>query len=155
MELLMRDATPRDSDTLLRWRNGPEVRSFSENQELISKEEHSFWFANRLSQIPNQPFWMFQKKLEPVGTVRLDFGPNEQVFRISILVAPLSRGEGYGGKMLAISIEKFYELHPEVNIRAKVHKENFASSAIFLKSEFEVIGQVDDFLIFERGANLK
>ena len=38
MDLLIRDVTFKDSEALLEWRNQAEVRMFSRNQGLISKE---------------------------------------------------------------------------------------------------------------------
>lgn len=153
MDLLMRDVTIQDSELLFEWRNQTEVRMFSRNQGLITKETHAQWLNNRLKLMPNHPFWMFENVLGAIGFVRFDFDSVLNHFEISILINPAFRRKGLGRKILTLAMENCLELNSDSNFFAKAHKKNLGSQSLFLNCGFQGFGSVGDFLVFKRLAN--
>ena len=144
------DVTIDDSDLLYEWRNAPEVQEFSRQQSSISKEAHLKWLNERLDELPDQPFWMFEIGHELVGITRLDLDPIFRHFEISITVNPLLRGKGFGGKILNLSIDLAKSRFPGTNFYAEAHKLNKASQLLFLNSGFKLIESKEDFLVLKR-----
>jgi RimJ/RimL family protein N-acetyltransferase len=150
MELLIREVTIQDSDLLLAWRNEAEVRKFSHQQKVISRQEHSEWFNNRLKHLPLQPFWMFENDEEAVGFVRFDFDSIQNHFEISITINSLLRGKGFGKRILSLSIENCISLNSGIDLYAEAHQDNKASQLLFLNCGFKEIESHNEFLIFKR-----
>jgi|688.fasta_scaffold238756_3 RimJ/RimL family protein N-acetyltransferase len=136
MSLLMRDVSIQDSMELLEWRNELSVRKFSHDPGLIKRETHDIWLKHRLLNLPHQPFWVFTKNFEKIGFIRFDLGQLKNEHKVSILLNPLFRGEGYGTLILTQSIEICLARIPYPSFCANIHKDNTASRKLFLKCGF-------------------
>ena len=151
MGITKRNANLGDAAVLLEWRNSPSTRKFSQNSELIKIEDHLEWFLGRLKKIRIEPFFMFELEHKLVGMSRLDFEfQSEDKFVISILVDPDQHSKGMGTKILDMTCETVFNLHPNHTIIAKIHQSNFISQKLFANAGFELQKPVDDFLRFER-----
>ena len=151
MEITQRNATLDDAAVLLTWRNSPSAREFSQHSELIPVDEHFKWFSNRLQRVPTEPFLIFAVDHELIGVSRLDIvGGSTKKFEISILLDPNLRGKGLGTRVLNITCESFFNLHPDRTIVAKVHKHNFISQKLFSKAGFQLRASEGEFLHFEK-----
>lgn len=153
MDLLIRDVTFKDSEALLEWRNQAEVRMFSRNQGLISRETHTLWLENRLKLIPNEPFWMFENSLGKIGFVRFDFNSALKHYEISIVINPAVRGKGLGKMVLNLAIENCVAQNPDFNFFAEAHIDNLSSQSLFLNCGFQELELNGDFLAYKRIAN--
>ena len=136
MDLLIRDVTFKDSETLLEWRNQPEVRIFSRNQGLILKATHTQWLENRLKLISNEPFWMFENSVQKIGFVRFDFDSALKHYEISIV--------------LNLAIENCMAQNPDLNFFAEAHINNLSSQSLFLNCGFQELELKGEFLAYKR-----
>jgi len=151
MEITQRTATLADADVLLNWRNNPSVREFSLQSEVIAMDEHLNWLLGRLERVHFEPFFLFVEDHKMIGMSRLDI-VSEQTnkFEISILVDPDQYGKGVGTRILNMTCESFFSLHPNKTIVAKVQVHNFVSQKLFTNAGFELRNPVGDFLHFEK-----
>lgn len=151
MGITKRNASLGDAAVLLEWRNSPSARKFSQNSELIKIEDHLEWFLERLERTRVEPFFMFELNHKLVGMSRLDFEfQSEDEFVISILVNPDQHSKGIGTKILDITCETIFNLHPNHAITAKIHQSNLISQKLFVNAGFELQNSVGDFLNFKK-----
>jgi UDP-2,4-diacetamido-2,4,6-trideoxy-beta-L-altropyranose hydrolase len=151
MGITKRNASLGDAAVLLEWRNSPSARKFSQNSELIKIEDHLEWFMERLERTRVEPFFMFELNHKLVGMSRLDFEfQSEDEFVISILVNPDQHSKGIGTKILDITCETIFNLHPNHAITAKIHQSNLISQKLFVNAGFELQNPVGDFLNFKK-----
>jgi len=151
MEITQRTATLGDADVLLTWRNNSSVREFSLHSELIPIDEHLKWLSNRLERVQIEPFFLFAAENRMIGMSRLDFvsGKTDK-YEISILVDPDQHGNGLGTRILNLTCESFFTLHPDKTIIARVHERNLGSQKLFTNAGFKLQTLVDNFLHFEK-----
>lgn len=151
MEITQRNATLGDANVLLTWRNNSSVREFSLHSELIPIDEHLKWLSNRLERVQIEPFFLFAAENRMIGMSRLDFvsGKTDK-YEISILVDPDQHGNGLGTRILNLTCESFFTLHPDKTIIARVHERNFVSQKLFTNAGFKLQTLVDNFLHFEK-----
>jgi RimJ/RimL family protein N-acetyltransferase len=138
-----------DMGLILAWRNSDSVRKFSRNSGLITEREHAEWFQQRLSILDSNPFWIVNENDLEIGFVRFDSFQNSS-YQISILVDPSLQGQGYGSRILRESLKKLVVLHYVSRIEAHVHKDNFASTKLFLACGFKKIKTVGQFIHFQK-----
>ena len=151
MEITQRTATLSDAAILLAWRNNPSTREFSHHSELILSDEHLEWLTARLERIQFEPFFLFAADDKPIGMSRLDIlSGSVNKYEISILVDPNQRGKEIGTRILHMTCEAFFGLHPDHTIVASVHRDNFVSQKLFTGADFELLLSVGDFLHFEK-----
>lgn len=151
MGISKRNASLSDAAVLLEWRNSPISRKFSQNSELIKIEDHLEWFLDRLERIRLEPFFIFELDHKLVGMSRLDFEfQSEDEFVISILVDPNQLSKGIGTKILDITCETIFNLHPNNAVIAKIHESNLISQKLFANAGFELQNPVGDFLNFKK-----
>ena len=149
----MREVGFQDSEEILAWRNQAEVREFSRNQDLITREIHLQWLNERLKLIPDQPFWMFESGLGNVGFVRFDLDSAAKLYEISIVVNPSMRGKGFGKEILNRAINNCLSKNSDSNFFAEAHKNNLDSHSLFLNCGFQEFATNGNFLVFKRLAN--
>ena len=154
MEITQRNANLSDAQTLLDWRNHPDIRKFSKQPEIIPVHEHLKWFGERLKKVQHEPFYLFESHHKVIGICRLDrvLGPPGK-FELSILVDPDQHSNGIGTKILDMSCKSFFSAHPHESIIAIVKKENLLSKKLFLKAGFSLRNNIGDFLYFEKELN--
>ena len=151
MEITQRPATFGDADTLLTWRNNPDVRKFSLHTGLISIDEHLKWLSGRLERVDLEPFFLFEEDHKTIGMSRLDVVSGQtNKCEISILVDPDQHRKGIGTRILNMTCDSFFSLHPNKTIVAKVQVHNFVSQKLFTNAGFELQNSVGNFLHFEK-----
>lgn len=87
---------------LFAWRNDPQTRAASYNQDEIPFEAHLDWLKASLCN-PHRKIYIVEEENEPVGTVRADW--KQDAFFLSWTVAPASRGKGIGKRMVSQLIQ--------------------------------------------------
>ena len=155
MEITQRTATLGDAGVLLNWRNNPSAREYSLHSEVIPIDEHLKWFSDRLDRVPLEPFFLFAADQKMIGMSRLDLvGESDKKYEISILVDPNQHGKGIGTRILSMTCEAFFNLHPDKTILAKVGQHNVISQKLFSNAGFELLSLADGFFYFEKTAKL-
>ena len=151
MNITQRTATLEDASVLLTWRNDPNAREFSVHFDPIPTDEHIRWYSARLARVRLEPFFMFVVNREAVGMSRLDITAEfTDKYEISILVDPNQQSKGIGTKIIEMTCESFFKLHPDKSIIARVHKQNFTSQRLFIRAGFSPLKSTADFLKFEK-----
>jgi RimJ/RimL family protein N-acetyltransferase len=151
MEITQRNATLADADVLLNWRNNASAREFSLQSELIAMDEHLKWLSGRLERVQFEPFFLFAEDQKVIGMSRLDVVSGQtNKYEISILVDPDQHKKGIGTRILNMTCESFFSLHPNKTIVARVRLNNFVSQKLFTRAGFELQNPVGDFLHFEK-----
>ncbi len=128
----LRKAQMEDALEVLRWRNDESTRKNSFNHDEISEESHLNWFKTKLE---DRKCFMFilEDDSKPVGSVRVDVV--DETGEISYMIAPESRGKGYGNAALELlNMEKdIEELRALVGF---VDTTNTASAKCFEKNGY-------------------
>jgi RimJ/RimL family protein N-acetyltransferase len=151
MEITQRTATLGDAAILLTWRNNPLTREFSHHSELIQRDEHLEWLTARLERAQFEPFFLFSADYKAIGMSRLDIlSGSVNKYEISILVDPNQHGKGIGTRILNMTCEAFFGLHPSYTIVASVHQNNSVSQNLFTSHGFELVPSEGDFIHFEK-----
>ena len=131
------------------WRNDPETRNMSFNQDKISWEDHCIWFKRYLI---NQEKRCFIGKFNSnnIGILRFDKNMNfENSYSISIIISPKYRGIGFGKFFLDKGINKIWETENEIkNLFADVKKNNEKSFQLFRKLKFRIHSESNTKTIF-------
>ena len=151
MEITQRTAAFSDALVLLTWRKNPRVREFSVHSELILTDEHLEWFTARLERVQLEPFFLFESDHKVIGMSRLDvISKSTGKYEISVLVDPNQHGKGVGTRILNMTCESFFSMHPADTIVATVHQQNFVSQKLFISAGFDLQSSSGDFLHFEK-----
>jgi L-amino acid N-acyltransferase YncA len=69
------------------------------------------------------------------------------------LIDPNQHAKGLGTKVLAMSCESFFIIHPNDSIVAKINKDNIVSKKLFQNAGFVLKNNVGDFLYLEKHSN--
>ncbi len=101
-DLRLRPATLEDAECLYAWRNDPQTRAASHNEEEIPFQAHLDWLKAGLGN-PHRKLYIAEENSEPVGTVRADW--QEGVFLLSWTIAPGARGRGIGKRMVSMLVQ--------------------------------------------------
>lgn len=111
------------------------VRSNSFNQKKIDWEDHKIWFKNKIKD-KNCIFYLVKNTDNNlISQIRIDkINPNEG--DISISIAPLFRGKGYGANILKLVSEKVTSEKNIKKINAYIKNENIASKKMFEKAGY-------------------
>lgn len=135
--LSFRRADLDDLELLLEWRNDPDTVKNSFGRKKISGLEHLQWMYRALT--GNYcDIYIAVDDCVPVGTVRLDAMHPETDKLVSITVAPIARGKGYGSRILSF----VSAAEPDRELVALVKNSNKASISIFTKAGFAEVGSV-------------
>jgi RimJ/RimL family protein N-acetyltransferase len=143
-KLYLRPATLEDAKILFEWRNDPQVRSASHNQDEISFESHLAWLRASLKN-PDRKLYIAEEAGISIGTVRSDW--TDGAYTLSWTVRPGYRGRGVGKRMVSLLAEQITE-----SIRAEVKAENLASSKIAQAAGMQLDHIKDGIMYFSRGA---
>jgi RimJ/RimL family protein N-acetyltransferase len=146
----LRPATRGDAELLLAWRNDPDTRAASFQQEPIELEEHLAWLDRRLAD-PGCALLVVELDDVPSGSVRLDREDGD-VAEIHISLAPQARGRGLAQLALREASERAGELLSVGRVRARVKSRNDASLRAFDAAGFERIGEADGVIELSRPA---
>lgn len=133
-DLILRPATMADAHMLLEWRNDPTTVRQSIDRRRVGALEHVAWLEETVKR-EGRKLFVAQWGGHPVGTGRLDLSPDGKAAELSLTVAPVARGRGFGKMVLALLIEEATHLGFSVQT-ARVRADNVASMVAFLKAGF-------------------
>lgn len=154
MEVVLRKAAVGDSRVVWLWRNDEGTRRNSRTTDIIPWEQHEAWFAAALND-PKRTILIAVERQAAVGMIRFDQDGTD-CFTSSILIAPASRGRGLGHTVLRAGCEYLRKLHPRVELRAAVRKDNLASQRIFEANGFrrDILEDEPGFALYRKIAEL-
>lgn len=132
-----------DAGILYKWRNDPQTRAASHNQDEIDFDTHLKWVEKSLKDT-NRKIYIAEVGNLPVGTVRSDY--NKGICELSWTVNPEYRGQGIGRQMVTLLAKQI-----KGPIRAEVKAENLASSRIAEACGMKIETSKDGILYYFRG----
>ena len=97
----LRRATIDDADILLSLRNDDETRQASFSQDVVSRDEHLAWLAERLAPMHAESVWMVDDSDVAVGSGRIRV-INDAFAEISIVIDPAFRNKGRGRQAICL-----------------------------------------------------
>lgn len=157
-EITLKPATMSDAAILLQWRNDPETRKQSHDQEEVALVDHHVWLSDSLQNLNRKLFIAWQKTMEPfcsnynrtsiiepIGTIRTDYEPD--VYELSWTIAPEFRRKGIGKKIVCMIANHL----SDKNIRAEIKSNNLASVKIALHCDMKINFEEGNILHYFRG----
>ena len=144
----LRPVTAEDAKLLFEWTNEAETRKNSFSSEPVLWENHVKWLEKKIVD-RNCLFFIMMVDEEPVGTVRLDVDEEERTGTISYSIDKRFRGQGLGGRILALAEEKAKEAGLQCLVGG-VKPENKASGKCFVKNGYEVEEETATELVFRK-----
>ncbi len=128
--LRVRPAEERDLYSLWLWANDPETRRASFGRETIPWSEHVAWFERQRSD--EAPIFIAETtEGQPIGSVRFDTGDGWRTARLSYVVAPEARRQGWSRQLVTHGVRRFRLLRPDVALTARVMADNVGSLRVF------------------------
>ena len=128
----LRPAQMDDGETIWRWRNAPDVRSASLNNEEIPLDVHIDWYQAALADQARTILMVMRGDIS-VGMIRLDYDGDTAT--INILIDASSRGAGVAKTALSQALAQ----SRASRFRALVKADNEASLALFRSLGFRAI----------------
>lgn len=130
-----------DYNHLALWRNDPETRAQSINQERVTHSETLKWLYRSLKD-SDRTIYIGIDGDDMVGTCRADKVIGR--FELSWTVAPYFRAMGYASQMVSLVAEK----HP--NCFARIKTGNRASMKVAERAGMKLCGEEDGLLVYCR-----
>ncbi len=144
-DLVFREATLKDAELLLSWRNDADTRENSLNSALVSSDQHLCWLEKTLAD-PNRKLLICEMTGNPVGTVRIDhLEPN--LSELSWTVAPQFRGRGIGSSMVSKAAQTV-----EGRLIAKIKDAAKSSQQVAMRAGFKLTTTSDGITYWEKPA---
>jgi len=148
-EIYIRPLALKDADTSYKWRNDPEVWSYTKFvlKDPITAEVEKQWLLNKLNLTNEKRFAICVKSTnEYIGNIQLlDIENDAAEFHLFIGEKKYwGKGIGYQASLMLLKYA-FYNLNLK-HIFLEVHAENLAAYAIYKKVGFERISQQADFI---------
>jgi RimJ/RimL family protein N-acetyltransferase len=142
--LVLRRASSADGLLLHRWRTDPVTSAASHQTGVIDLDAHLAWLAASLAD-PRRAIYIAEADGVPVGTVRVDEGPD--ACEVSWTVAPDARGRGVGSRMVAMAAATI-----PGPIRAEIKPDNLSSVRIAQAAGMQFERADGGILHFRRGS---
>jgi UDP-2,4-diacetamido-2,4,6-trideoxy-beta-L-altropyranose hydrolase len=131
----LRRATMDDAQSILSWRNDPQIRAQSFNSSVIDWQAHNSWFQKTL-QCKDKLILIGEIDNSPVGVLRFDL--SENVAEVNIYLVPGLQGNGLGALLLKAGTKWLNQHFNTIKkIIAKVLCGNVASEKTFKKVGFK------------------
>ena len=147
--IVVESAAELDSQIIWEWRNDKLTRSVSRNTDFISWNTHDAWFRQSLEN--PERFLYVGIHLEadsqtPIGVVRFDMVDSvNHYYEVSINIAPLARGKGFGSLLLAFGTKALLrDVAICRRIYAEVKTENISSNSFFLSAGYSSCENICD-----------
>jgi RimJ/RimL family protein N-acetyltransferase len=149
--LSLRRATEADAELLLEWRNDPDTRAGSFQQDPIGLEEHRAWLRGVLAD-SERVLLVVELDGVPSGSVRVD-REDAETAEIHIALAASARGRKVGLWALREASQQADGLLGVKRIRARVKSDNLASLRAFEAAGFERVDERDGVVELSRAAS--
>jgi UDP-2,4-diacetamido-2,4,6-trideoxy-beta-L-altropyranose hydrolase len=136
MDLSIRPANTGDEKILLFWANDPETRRNAFNPAPISADNHTAWFASKLSAPADCRIFILETRSGlPVGQIRFD--RLDINWTIGYSLAPHMRGKGLGSRLIEMGLAALLDqvANPR-SVVGLVKLGNFPSRKAFLRCGF-------------------
>lgn len=148
--LVPRLATLEDGMLLLEWANDSVTRHNSIKKELISRENHFKWLADKLSNPQECIIYIVElPNGEPLGQIR--FEKSGEAWSIDYSLGSSHRGQGFGEILLNTGLRSLSKHYSGEIVSGIVKSENLASIRVFEKCLFDRLKiQTDGFVYFEK-----
>lgn len=146
--LTLRDARQEDAPSIYNWRYEGDAACYYRSHDIPSHQEHLIWFKRALAS-GEQSLLIAEVAGQPVGHLRLDPGNRTDVAEVALCIAPDSRGKGDGLRSLLL-LSDIAQRQDLACLTAEVHTENDASVRLFKSAGFEIVGQDNEFIAFEK-----
>lgn len=136
-EMKLRPAVIEDIKRIFLWRNHPETRRFSFNNDEIKWQDHDTWFRKALKR-SDQSFLIGEIEGEAIGVLRFDINKEKMEAEINIFLDPVYYGKGLGASMI-LAGKQWLRSHKQdiKKIIAKVLHNNIRSNKVFIKAGFK------------------
>jgi RimJ/RimL family protein N-acetyltransferase len=128
--LRLRPAHASDLYSLWLWANDPETRRASFGRSPVSWSEHVAWFKLQRGGAA-YVFIGETAETQPIGSVRFDTTDGWRTARLSYVVAPEARRQGWSRPLVTQGIELLGVRRPSVPITARVMADNPGSLRLF------------------------
>ena len=142
--ITLRAVDDRDVFRLYRWQQHPGTRQFAHNRSTPTWDGHLQYF---LSRYPDEDWLIGEVEGHAVGTISLHDVPGHGGRWISIVIAPESRGQGFGAPLLATATRHW----AGKELFADVHENNGASQRVFHKAGYVQQWKRGPWLVFRPG----
>jgi RimJ/RimL family protein N-acetyltransferase len=137
----LRPATEADSLRLFEWVNEPTVRQASFHSAPIPWTQHLTWLQRKLDDTNCQIYIGENIQGQAVGQVRFEAEGAEAV--ISVSLAPVYRGKGYGVEFIAAATLTYTRQTTVTTIHAYIKQDNNASRRAFLMAGYVEMAPTD------------
>ena len=135
-KITLRHADIKDCYDLWFWRNHPDVRRLSFEEEEIEYESHKKWFERRVRDKKTSIYIAKNLKREKVGQIRFEEKTNKLAY-VNINLNPKFIGKGLGNKIIKIATKTFMKEKSNVKeIVAEIFAENVNSKKAFQKAGY-------------------
>ncbi len=138
----LREVRPADSGDLYLWRMDPESRLMFRSVEEVSRETHARFLARYFRPLNRDQWFVIEADGHAVGAIAL-YGLSSDGSEAEwgrLVVAPGSRGNGYGKRALALLVEHAREIGVR-SLRCEVVAGNGAAEAIYDALGFRETGR--------------
>lgn len=129
--IYLKRASHNDCQCLYDWQQSPATRRYALNSAVPTWQEHSAWFANKITQADSYLLMLRRNSID-VGMVRLDPLSESNHYLISIVTAPDCYRQGIAKSALLL-IRQAFKL---ITIHATVLAGNHASQTLFAHSGY-------------------
>jgi len=128
--LRLRPAETGDLYSLWLWANDPETRRASFGRSIISWSDHVAWFE-RQRRDGSYIFIAEIAESQPIGSVRFDTADGWRTARLSYVVAPEARRQGWSRPLVTQGVELLGVRRPGATVTARVMADNNWSLKLF------------------------
>ena len=132
----LRAAMIADCERVWVWRNDPETRAASLDQEAIAWEVHESWFNETLRRTDRR-LYIIVADGRDTGAVRLDVTDGEA--RVHIHLAPEARYRGIGPAALRAVVGEAFDGLGLTRVLGVIRSDNQPSLAAFAKAGFALV----------------
>lgn len=140
--MILRKAIKDDMDFLLELRNEETVRASSINTELISKDSHEKWFAEKISDA-NAFILIAEDDEQRIGQIRFDKIKGKPCAEVDVAVKSKKRGLGIGTEIVKRGSDMAFEFLDISKITSHIKPENAISARTFEKAGYKNNGVVE------------
>jgi RimJ/RimL family protein N-acetyltransferase len=146
--LRVRPANAGDLYSLWLWANDPDTRRASFGRALIPWSEHVAWFERQQREAAGILIGE-TAEAQPVGSVRFDSPDGWRTARLSYVVAPEARRQGWSRPLIVQGVEWLRGVQPGARVTARVMADNVGSLRVFRRLGWTESVEGGDYLFVE------
>ena len=141
-KISFRKATDADLMLYFDWTNDVFVRENSFQSKVISLENHTNWFLEKIKDNSCEMYVFENHMKQPIGQVRIQ-KQNDKVAIIGISIDKDHRGKGYASQILVMASQYFLYKNSNFYISAYIKIENKSSEKSFQKAGYQLDGVLE------------